>query len=164
MRKSLLVAMGLLLAVSFSNVAKAEDRPYGMAGCGLWTYVIKDKSMGAQLGIFALRYFILNVQTFAITSGTSNCVNNASSTASTEREVYVAANLTELSKEAAQGGGTHISGLAQLLGCEDQDSFAKMSQAKYSRIFDSSDPEVVLDKYLNEVKSHEVLAKSCTRA
>jgi len=140
------------------------ETPYGMAGCGLWTMVLKDKSMGSQLGVYALRNLILNSQTSAITTGTSNCVAPKSDYAKMEKEVFVTINLNSLSKEAAQGDGVHLRSFAQVLGCSDYDAFAKMSQSRYNSIFSTDKADGVLQNYLFEVQADKNLAKNCQRA
>lgn len=138
------------------------EAPWGMAGCGLWSSVIKDKGQGAQLGVWALRNFVLNSQTSAITSGTSNCVHQRNRMAAKEQEVYLTTNLASLSKEAAQGEGEHLWALSEVFGCPYQE-FARMSQDRYDVIFQKLDPEKVLDNYLDEVNSHKTLDRACRR-
>jgi hypothetical protein len=155
------VVIGMALALIVSGTASADNRPYGMSGCGLWTYVIKGQSMGEELAKWALKNLVFyDFQTSGITTGTSNCVNDAKSHAQNEQQVYVAVNMSELSKEAAQGGGQHVNALSQIFGCENHEGFAKLSQSHYSQIFETTDPEAVLNNYKNELRSNEELACS----
>lgn len=138
--------------------------PYGMAGCGIWAGVIKDRDKYSQFGVWALRTFVVNSQTSAITTGTSNCVDTPGKVAAMEQKVFMEVNLNSLSREAAQGQGEHLNALAQVFGCDDQEAFAKLSQSRYTSIFSDGTPENVLNNYKNEVRSDSRLASDCERA
>jgi len=150
------------MTTTFMASAQA-DAPWGMAGCSIWNYVIKDKEMGPQIGVWALEHFVFGVQTFAITSGTSNCVKDgASAMKEDEQEVFVTVNLSTLQKEAAQGQGQHLNTLAEIFGCEDKEGFAQMSQSRYEALFTNENPAAVVQSYKSEIKSN--LGGSCSRA
>lgn len=152
-----------LVVCSFSVFSfAAQAQPWGMAGCSIWNYVIKDKEQGPQLGVWALEHFVFGVQPFAISSGTSNCTEDGRSAAN-EQEVFVTVNLASLQREAAQGQGEHLNSLAEIFGCEDKEAFANMSQSRYEAIFANENPQTVLQSYKTEIKSGK-LAKSCERA
>lgn len=68
---------------------------YNMAGCGLGSLIIKDDGM---VQIFASTTNGTGVQTFGITSGTSNCVAGQQDT-SAEREVFLDVNYVQLKKK-----------------------------------------------------------------
>lgn len=170
----------LLLALAFatlSSSAFARKRtpkgvryvqPWGMAGCGLSSVFITDKSRVSQglswfLGMTFNTTSGAQSQTSGISSGTSNCVEAKPVFARQEQEVFVNANLASLSKEAAQGNGQHLVAFAEVLGCP-HDEFSKMSQLKYDAIFASYQSDAVLEGFLREVKSNEQLAMACTRA
>lgn len=138
-----------------------DDVPWGMAGCSIWNYVIKDKEQGPQIGVWVLEHFVFGVQTFAITSGTSNCVESGSKMSATEQEVFMAVNLASLQKEAAQGKGQHLDALAEIFGCQDKEGFAQMSQSRYEAIFADEQPANVLQNYKSELKSGKA---ACSRA
>lgn len=156
--------------IGMTGVASARQKhkdgsysePWGMAGCDLWSQVITKKDKDSQLGVWALRTFILNSQTSAITSGTSNCVKSRSETAAVEQEVFIEVNLASLSKEAAQGEGEHIRALAEVFGCPHSE-FARLSQSRYAEIFATYTADAVLESYLREVNADQGLAKTCVR-
>ena len=135
--------------------------PWGMGGCSIWNYAIKDKEKGPQIGVWVLEHLVFGVQTFAISSGTSNCVAGGSEMAQNEQEVFVTVNLAELQKEAAQGKGQHLSTLAEIFGCDDKDGFAQMSQSRYESIFTNENPSNVIQSYKSEIKANKAL---CSRA
>ena len=167
--------MACLLTGLFSQISLAETvvkkeqkevsyiEPWGMAGCGLWSMVIKDHSKWAQLGVWALGfYFMNNFQTSAISSGTSNCVAQRTDIASREQEVFISINLASLTKEAAQGTGEHLSALAEVFGCPHSE-FAQLSQNRYGSIYKTYEPTAVLESYRREVQANANLAKTCVR-
>ncbi len=137
--------------------------PWGMAGCSIWNYVIKDKEQGPQIGVYALEHFVFGVQTFAITSGTSNCVEGSSRMSQNEQETFVTVNLANLQKEAAQGKGQTLNTLAEIFGCENKEGFANMSQNRYEALFSNENPQAVLQTYKSEIKANPYVG-SCTRA
>ena len=139
---------------------------WGMAGCGLFSRLIKDKSRGAQLGVSVLRLVpyigSLDSQTSGITSGTSNCVAYRSDLNAVEKKVYITINLASLSKESAQGSGQHIDALAEIFGCPHSE-FAQFSQRRYGQLYDEQDPEIILENYLQAVPAEPSLSGVCTR-
>lgn len=152
--------------VSFSSFAAtpAYQVPYGMAGCDLWSLVITDKSQGAQLGVWALRNFVFNVQTTAITSGVSNCVEGPSAaTMGMEQQVFMRVNLYALTSEAARGEGERLEALSEVFGCSDQSLFKNFSKQNFKDIFNGSASDQVLKNYQDAIKGHENLSKQCSR-
>lgn len=175
MNKKKLIRASLLLVVSsvtlcawaqnpIAKVGNYKDvDPWGMGGCGFASLFIKEKEMLPQIGASIVNEFISGfTQSFAISSGTSNCVASRSNLALKEQEVFITVNLASLSKEAAQGNGEHISALAEVFGCPNED-FAKLSQNHYEKIYGINEPAKVLESYLSEVKADQNLAKSCIR-
>lgn len=142
------------------------QQPWGMAGCGLFSRLIKEKSRGAQLGVSLLRFAPYigssDSQTSGITSGTSNCVAYRSDLNAVEKKVYITINLASLSKESAQGAGQHLDALAEIFGCPHSE-FAQFSQRRYGQLYDEQDPEIVLENYLQAVPAEPTLAGVCTR-
>jgi hypothetical protein len=139
--------------------------PYGMAGCGLGSIIMKSNTKGAQSSAATTNGYTYTTL-FGIISGTSNCVDTETESAAVEREVYISANLASLSKEAAQGEGRHLLAFADVLGCAGEESypqFVKVSQEQHQAIFNSDDPQAVLNSYINAVKSNNQLKTECAR-
>ncbi|MDQ3231334.1 MAG: DUF3015 domain-containing protein [Pseudobdellovibrionaceae bacterium] len=139
---------------------------YGMAGCGLGALVVDRDELLPQVGAWFLNGIYSN-QTYGMTSGTSNCVENRSDMAAMEQEVYFTANLNSISREAAQGSGEHIEALAEVFGCRqeaDKARLGQLSQNHYAELFAQPEPELVLQRYLTVVNADPQLAKSCTKA
>jgi hypothetical protein len=142
-----------------------KTAPYGMAGCGLGSLIMKSNTKGAQSSAATTNGYTYTTL-FGIISGTSNCVDTDSATAAVEREVFISANLASLSKEAAQGEGRHLLAFADVLGCAGEESypqFVKVSQEQHQAIFNSEDPQAVLNSYISAVKSNNQLKTECAR-
>lgn len=143
------------------EMAQSYEANYGMAGCGLGSLIIKNKRKWPQLGAAVLN--AVGYQTFAITSGSSNCVDKGKDYAQKEKEVFVTINLPSLEKEAAQGQGQHLSAFAEILGCPSHEAFADFSQNNFKSIFNSQQPDTVLKNYIDEIKKDEQLQNKCIR-
>ncbi len=152
-----IVMLGLGLGVQ--GFAKAK---YGMAGCGLGSIVMGPDSMQTSA---ATTNGSFNSQGFGITSGTSNCLTpNEMATLETQQE-FIVSNLSNLSKEMAQGDGETLRAFASTLGCSDASysHFAKTVQNSYDQIFSAPGALAVLDAVYEEVKSDASLNKNCQR-
>ncbi len=124
-------AIAFAALISFSGMfAQAQGRParrqalhdqysaqsYGVAGCGLGSIVF-----GQQSGMIQIVAATLNGtggQTFAITSGTSNC-GEAGKTARAEQFINI--NKEALSNDIARGSGDSVASLAEVMGCQNPD-------------------------------------------
>lgn len=136
MKKNILLLV--LVAGAFSASA-ANAANYGMAGCGLGALVFPNDN--SKLQIVSSLMNGIGGQTFAITSGTSNCVDSGA----TASAMYIAVNQESLKKDIARGEGESLNGLSQLLKCSNPTALNNTLQQNYSTIFPS-----------NEVKSEEV--------
>src|SRR5450432_2687117 len=105
-------AMGICLGAS---AARAQG--FGEAGCGLGSMVFKDN--GAVQILAATTNGIFGNQTFAITSGTSNCAPGGVIKAQREQAAFAEVNFQDLKRNMASGGGEFLTSFATLLGCEE---------------------------------------------
>ena len=121
--------MGVLLAAS-----AAHAQGYGLAGCGLGSLVIKDD--GKIQILAATTNGTFGIQTFGITSGTSNCTSGGVVKAQREQAAFAEVNFQDLKRNMAAGGGEFLTSFSSLLGCEEpaKPALAKMTQAKYEVI------------------------------
>lgn len=132
MRKYLVSGLSVAIAsVAFASAARA-DQPYGTAGCGLGSIVFGN-SQGIVQIFAATTNGLFGTQTFGITSGTSNCVNTGSSSASAK--AFIQANRETISKEIARGNGETISSLTALAGCTDAAAVGSVLQQSFQSIF-----------------------------
>ncbi len=166
MKRAASLTMLLSLAVVFARDTALAESPYGMAGCGLGSIIIKDNGMiqlipgttNATLGVD---------QTFGITSGTSNCVEDGVVTADREQEAFVEANMSTLRRDMATGGGEYLTALGDLLGCGDavQPSLGGFAQRHYGSVYPSSarTPREVLYTFKAHMSVDAHLSASCAR-
>lgn len=173
--KSSIVIASLLVSTSaFAQSKKASAGksyrlpPYGMAGCGLGATILGDKNeMGPQLLAATTNNYFFPASS-AITSGTSNCTDTPAGSEEAyrmERETFVSMNLGDLNKEAAQGEGNHLRGLAEMIGCgseEQVEIFAAVAQSEHSDIFSDAVPAKVTQRFLDRAQTSEVL-QECVR-
>jgi hypothetical protein len=122
--KTLLIAFVSLMATA------AMAKSYSDAGCGLGLQVIGKE--GNQ--ILAATLNTTGIQTFAISSGTSGCVDDGAMADNKQVPAYIEMNKVALAKDAARGEGETLAGLAQLMGCSAQ-TLAPAMKSNYNQIF-----------------------------
>jgi hypothetical protein len=163
MRK--LVVCGTLLGAVLFAASAAHAQGYGMAGCGLGTYVFKDNTTGAQI-LAATTNGTFASQTFGITSGTSNCVSGGIIKAQREQAAFAEVNFQDLKRNMASGGGEFLTSFATLLGCEEvaKPALARMTQSKYESILptEKTSPMEMLSGVKAQIKADPALAGSCS--
>jgi hypothetical protein len=109
---------------------------YGAAGCGLGSLLF-DANSGAFMQILAATTNgTSGNQTFAITSGTSNCDGGGGGADSAK--AFVETNRVALSKDAARGSGETISSLSELAGCASSEQVGRALQQNFSSVFPSA--------------------------
>ena len=149
---------GLIVALASVGVASsAHAEPYGTAGCGLGSIIFGNSTGIVQL-LAATTNGLFGTQTFGITTGTSNCVNTGSSSASAK--AFIQANRETISKEIARGNGETISSLATLAGCSDAASVGSVLQQDFQSIFPNervSDVDVS-NSVVSSLQAHPELA------
>ena len=164
MRK-LVAGLGFMVVLLSLSSARAQGA-YGMAGCGLGSLLFgTDNSKGMQI-LAGTTNNILFPQTFAITSGTSNCVSGGVVKAEREQAAFAEVNFQELKRNMAAGGGEYLASFSTLLGCEDsaKAKFYKMTQTKFESIVPAvtTTPTGMLASVKREIKSDPALAGSCS--
>jgi hypothetical protein len=138
--------------------------PYGMAGCGLGSVLIKQDGF---MQVFAAT---LNGtggnQIFAISTGSSNCKPVKDEMAQQEQEVFISANLASLSKDAARGEGEYLYNLSEVMGCNDgghYPAFAELSRQNFGEVFVDTDASAIRNRYVAIINNDDILSKSCSR-
>ena len=111
-------------------VDEVSGQGYGMAGCGLGSIVFGDRPGMVQI-FAATSNGIYGNQTFAISSGTSNC---GESGRMAQVEQFIDVNKVALEKEVVRGQGEALSSLSNLMGCQNSDFTTQMAK-NYSRGF-----------------------------
>lgn len=138
----------------------AYSRPYGLSGCGLGSLWI-EKDHG-QIWSATTNSTAFN-QLFAISSGTSNCVESPTSAKADRMDKYIVANQVALADDIARGQGETIQGLAQIMNCKEAGSLGEKLQAKFGAIFTSHDlpANEVTDHIITVVSQDAALAAAC---
>ena len=138
--RRILVAVFVVAALSGSAIADTESAlrgkkgRYGDAGCGLGSLAFGDQQGGIQ--ILAATLNATGIQTFGITTGTSNCSGISGGQAT---RIFIEANREALAKDVSRGSGETIGTLTWLNGCTDSRSVGVALQKNFSVIFPSED-------------------------
>lgn len=142
--KTLIIVLATLGFVASANAANGlkGDGVYGVAGCGLGSMVF-GKEEGA-MQVVAATLNGTGVQTFGITSGTSNCGRGLFAKA--EVNSFIQSNAIALENDIARGQGETLNTLNNMLGCDAQ--FSGTLQENFKSIYapgvNSSDKIVAL--------------------
>ena len=138
--KTLKLALGTSLALAFALTATAASADgikgtgrYGTAGCGLGSLVFGDQPGAVQV-LAATTNGTLGNQTFAITTGTSNC---GPGLVAQGTKAFVEGNRVALAKDAARGQGDAIGAVAVINHCENLPAVAAALQRDFKSIFPS---------------------------
>ncbi|MES3036591.1 MAG: DUF3015 family protein [Bdellovibrionota bacterium] len=123
------IIIALTILVS-SVAAQAQSNNFGEAGCGLGSIVMGKNDNQ----IIAATLNATGMQSFGITSGTSNCTDSGAVNSAQAVPVYIEVNKLALAKDAARGQGETLAGLAQLMGC-DAKAFGTALKSNYNSIF-----------------------------
>lgn len=147
--KSLIVVLatlGFTMSAHAVSGSLKGSGTYGTAGCGLGSMVFGNEKGAIQ--VLAATINGTGVQTFGITSGTSNCGEGLFAKA--EVNSFIESNSVALENDIARGQGETLSTLNDMLGCGAE--FNSTLQQNYKSI------------YAPEANSSEVivsLAQSC---
>lgn len=185
MNRSLVVVVALCLSLgAFAQGAKKKAAPakkntglighsvdkdsqesaYGMAGCGLGSVLFGEtESRGGQV-LAATTNGIYGNGTFGMSSGTSNCVpENSTSAAEIKKNVdmFVAANRESLANDIAKSNGETIITISGMMGCSDSEYLGAKLQSRYEVIFNSQENQVVSDNMFDTITSDRYLVENC---
>jgi hypothetical protein len=149
MKKILVILTMLVSSVSFAKM-------YGEAGCGLGS-IVMGKDGNQVLG--ATTNGTSGSQTFGISSGTSNCIDDGAMKSAMAVPAFIEVNKIALAKDAARGEGETLAGLAQLMGCNSK-NLGTTLKSNYNKIFVDShmQPSVIENSINNTVQSNKSVA------
>lgn len=123
-----MAALGVALATSTTALAAHN---YGMAGCGVGSLVFKDQP--GKIQILAATTNEAFVQTFSISSGTSNCLEDEGGN---DVASYIDANKPALENDISRGSGETVTGLLVMLDCgRQQERAALVLKSNYQSLF-----------------------------
>ena len=135
---AVLMATGAMAADSVKSTESAlkGKGAYGSAGCGLGSMVFGAQEGPVQI-LAATTNNIIIPQTFAITTGTSNCGKSVFAMNGTK--VFIEANREALAKDAARGSGETLITLSFIAQCKDTKAVSATLQRNYTAIFPAAD-------------------------
>jgi hypothetical protein len=157
MIRKLTVVAALLIAGAASAAETGSLRgngAYGSAGCGLGSMVFGSQPGGIQ--IIAATLNGTGVQTFGITSGTSNCGSGLIASGTKD---FVETNREALAKDMSRGQGDTIGAISQLAGCKDTAGVGTTLQSNYGAIIPSEQAtaEEIAARLLQTLKANQAL-------
>lgn len=128
--KLVIVFLATLGCIATANADGLKGNgSYGTAGCGLGSL-----AFGNQQGAIQIIAATLNgtgVQTFGITTGTSNC--GPGLFAKAEINTFIQSNSVALENDIVRGQGETLSTLNNMLGCDAQ--FSNTLQQNYKNLY-----------------------------
>lgn len=154
----------IVAAVVLTVAAGVKAANYNDAGCGLGSMIFPGNGKGQQ--IIAGTTNGIGSQTSAISSQTSDCRERGVVKRDKEREVFVAVNFRDLSRELAAGEGEYARSFAWLMGCGGDNARVLLQHTKqnYGKIFPEgkATPLSVLKAVESEMSATPALAANCT--
>ena len=165
--KKLSLLLVAVFAVLLASSAYAEGtnpetgQAYGSGGCGLGSYLFGEKTEKHWQILGATTNQMIVPQTYAITSGTSNCSSEGKSAS---LDAFVETNRVSLADDVARGHGETLAGLSHVIGCTDSDALGKTLQKSYADIFPNKDVDApsVSRSIRRTIKSNDSLSASCS--
>lgn len=147
------LALGLLVQTA------AYSAKWGMAGCGLGSLVFEDKPGKIQI-LAATTNNAISPQSYAITTGTSNCEDHSSRD---EALLFININQQALRKDASRGEGETIAHLSAFYRCSDLGVFGASMQKNYETIFPQvNTPAIEVNRAIEStIRNDKALAASC---
>ena len=145
--KGLIAVSIMLLGSSFAMAQKKKalvdeysGQGYGMAGCGPGSVLFGEKKGMVQI-LAAVTNDAYSIQTFAISSGTSNCGEQPKEA---KMDQFINTNQYSLEKDMARGQGETLTALRELMGCKNYD-FDRSMRTQYKQKFPngSATPEQI---------------------
>lgn len=138
----------------------AFGKNYGMAGCGLGSLVIKTND---KMQIVASTLNATGVQTFGISTGTSNCLPASKVAILKSQEHFVMENLESLRRDMVKGDGEYLASYAEVLGCPatSYSDFAEVAKAQNANIFRAPGAIAVLEATKDVLRQSSPLQTAC---
>ena len=137
MRKLIVMVLALSLVLIGSTFAFATD---SNTGCGLGDMVFGDPDSSVLLGLEATTNGT-GMQTFGITSGTSNCTKPSKFVQNDRLQEFVAQNMDSIAQDMASGGGESLDTVAELMevSASERAAFNSTLQDNFSKVYPSGD-------------------------
>jgi hypothetical protein len=165
------IASSISNAISAPQASAAERKKslsdggqgYGTAGCGLGSIIFGEKPGIVQI-FAATTNGIYSHQTFAISSGTSNC-NEYKGNQKKTAALFITANREALEKEISRGNGETVAHLSMIMGCNDVSKLGTKLQQNYGTIFpsDAVSSDQITQSIMDTVEKDSSLSKTCAQ-
>ncbi len=140
-------------------VHEVSGQGYGPAGCGLGSILFGEQEGMVQV-LAATTNGLYSHQSFAISSGTSNCEEG---TGKASAAVFIEGNKVALQNDVARGAGETLTAFSKLIGCSDSAELGKTLQKNYGRIYTGSSSAIeIRDNVYQTISSDQSLNKSCS--
>lgn len=135
---------------------------YDTAGCGLGSIVFKEKT--GMIQIVAATLNGTGVQTFGISTGTSNCKPDMYNFRR-NAQLFINVNKEMLAKDISRGNGETLMSLSEVMGCSDAQALGGKLQQNFNKIFPNQDTssDDASRSIFNLIKSDGELAKNCAK-
>ncbi|MCZ7583306.1 MAG: DUF3015 domain-containing protein [Deltaproteobacteria bacterium] len=124
-------ALALVMVFGLDSTSQAKDG-YAQAGCGLGSLLFGTDT-GKFQQVLAATTNGTGIQTFGITTGTSNCDNPTPGRHATK--AFIETNREALAKDVSRGTGDTIASLTALAGCADAGAVGSELQSNFDTIF-----------------------------
>ncbi len=136
---------------------QVSGQGYGLAGCGLGSIVFGPKP--GMIQIVAATLNDTGVQTFGITTGTSNCdIPEMGQQAA----LFIELNQETLKKEVARGSGDTVESLALILKCQDHQRFGEKLRENFSSVMaEGTDSYEKTRRILTVIEADSALQTTC---
>ncbi|MFN8548701.1 MAG: DUF3015 family protein [Candidatus Eisenbacteria bacterium] len=147
MKKLALLALAGMSVLTFAGSVQANQKN---TGCGLGSLIFKDQDGLLSQVCAATFNGIYGNQTFAISTGTSNCEKATSFTSNERLNKFVDENMDNLAIDISRGNGEYLTTLAVLIDTpvEQRAEFYRTLQANFSAIY-TSDAVTTVDVLSN---------------
>jgi hypothetical protein len=151
------LALVLVGALGLVVNSFAKDT-YGKAGCGLGSMLFGDNPKWWAQTFAATTNGTSANQTFAISSGTSNC--DQSKPGKKSAKAFIETNREALAKDISKGAGETIQSLSKIGECTDSNAVGEKLQKNFTSIFPYSfvSDDAVSDTIIGMLSGDETLS------
>jgi hypothetical protein len=140
MKKLSVVAAIVAVTLVLAGSAFAAGQAHQNTGCGLGTMLFKGSADNSSLlQAFQATTNGTSFNTFAITTGTSDCQQPKTFVSNERLNEFMVANMDNLARDIAQGRGETLDTFAELMGvpADKRPEFYQQLQSGFARIFTS---------------------------
>jgi hypothetical protein len=141
---------------------KSFERLYGMAGCG-WGSLVQGPD-GGQVSA-ATTNGTLGNQTFGISFGTANCIDDEAAESSANIDNFIRGNNIALADDIARGNGETLVAFGNVMGCSNTQKLGQSLQANFKEIYGNGTKSTmkVTDSVINVIINDKDLEANCSR-